>query len=168
MTSTKRWNALDVKVGEELKSAELSERLNVVCRIEADPVVLPSLAPALLVLILKLLKLVSCNNKTSFSFCSWVCHKWTRGNSLQCLLYLIWKWVHRVQQLRNRRAHEQEPPSRRCQPERLPRRPTPPLRHRRQMDCCLGLALRYWRKGGQEKNYELIVDTKHSDCQLIC
>ena len=61
MTSTKRWNALDVNADEELKSAELSERLNVVCRIEAHPVLLPPFAPPLLVLILKLLKLVSCN-----------------------------------------------------------------------------------------------------------
>ena len=57
MKPTKRWTARNVKVG----SAELSERLNVVCGIETDPVVLPPLAPPLLVLVLKLLKLVSCN-----------------------------------------------------------------------------------------------------------
>ena len=43
------------------KSGELSERFNVVCGIETDPIVLPSLTPPLLVLVFKLLKLVSCD-----------------------------------------------------------------------------------------------------------
>ena len=42
-----------------------SERLNIVSGIEPHPPVLPSLAPALLVLVLKLLKLVSCSNTLS-------------------------------------------------------------------------------------------------------
>ena len=43
--------------------SELSERFNVVCRIETNPVVFSSLAPTLLVLILKLLKFIACNVK---------------------------------------------------------------------------------------------------------
>ena len=47
----------------EGQSLELSERFNVVCRIETNPVVFSSLAPTLLVLILKLLKFIACNVK---------------------------------------------------------------------------------------------------------